>query len=160
MCFCPTHLAFALSICWMSLSNFFIMSLQSCHNCCCRQKWLSRSLLVQVCPPNTTSMVVAIGDITGHFGYCPCYDACRSFVYCRWEVIFQEYVRQQATKQMDGLRHGAAKCHPQTGCIDSCFKGRASWNVTAAPYGGAPTVLTSKLPGFYSLSRQDEYRLS
>ncbi|KAI2514321.1 protein of unknown function DUF11 [Fragilaria crotonensis] len=65
------------------------------------------------------------------------------------------YVQEYTTNHMNGLRHCAAKFDPLTGCIDSCFIGRA-WNAAGAPYGGVPTTVPSALTGFYALTPQQQ----
>ena len=59
------------------------------------------------------------------------------------------------TNHMNGLLDFAAKFNPLTGCIDSCFIGRA-WNAAGPTYGGAPTTVPSKLTGLYSLTPEEQ----
>ena len=77
-------------------------------------------------------------------------------VYIRVDMFIaggKVFVQEYTTNHMNGLRHCAAKFNPLTGCVDSCFMGRA-WNDAGAPYGGAPTTVPDALSGFYGLSPQ------
>ncbi|KAI2514173.1 protein of unknown function DUF11 [Fragilaria crotonensis] len=65
------------------------------------------------------------------------------------------FVQEYTTNHMNGLRHCAAKFNPLTGCVDSCFIGRA-WNAAGAPYGGAPTTVPSALTAFYARTPQEQ----
>jgi hypothetical protein len=65
------------------------------------------------------------------------------------------FVQEYTTNHMNGLRHCASKFDPLTGCIDSCFIGRA-WNAAGAPFGGGPTTVPSALTGFYALTPQEQ----
>jgi hypothetical protein len=65
------------------------------------------------------------------------------------------FVQEYTTNHMNGLRHCAAKFNPDTGCIDSCFLGRA-WKAAGLPYGGVTTAVPSALNGFYALTPKQQ----
>lgn len=65
------------------------------------------------------------------------------------------FVQEYTTNHMNGLRHCAAKFNPDTGCIDSCFLGRA-WKAAGLPYGGVTTAAPSTLNGFLSLTPKQQ----
>jgi hypothetical protein len=79
-------------------------------------------------------------------------------VYIRIDMFVADglvFVQEYTTNHMNGLRHCASKLNAYTGCVDSCFIGRA-WNVAVTEFGGPATAVPSALSSFRTLSAQQQ----